>query len=136
MAKTESQLQFTFKTKAFQDYYNRNYNNPESKGAIEFLQGMEEDIDYFNLMKDSYEILGYESCSILYDKESNLFSSVHIFTIKRIDPTYIPYDRPLSEDDQINILEAILGPDYECEGNLCNFINAGEYTYLTIINEG
>ena len=138
MAKTKSTPNptFAFKTKAFQDYYLRTKHLEGLQGAYEFLQGIEDDPDYFALMKDSYEIIGYDSCFIPYNEEHDLQSSIHIFIIKRIDPTYIPYEVPFSEDDKTNILEAILGPDWECNGDITQFTYSSEHTYLTIINEG
>lgn len=129
MAKTESQPQFTFKTKAFQDYYNKNKANPELLGVFEYLQ----DTDNYN-NGVAYNLLNkffiIEDYSYICTSKG---ASIHIFTITSKSDNEIAPINALHEEEQQLILECLgLWGDTD---SIITF-STSIYHYLTIINEG
>lgn len=127
MAKTESQPQFTFKTKAFQDYYNKNLTKPELLGVFEFLQDIDNDTVSYELLNKSFIIEDYSYIC------TSKGASIHIFTITSKSDNEIAPINALHEEEQQLILEC-LGLDDDPDSIIT--FSTSIYHYLTIINEG
>ena len=127
MAKTESQLQFTFKTKAFQDYYNKNKANPELLGVFEYLQDTDNNEVAYNLFNKFFIMEDYSySCT-------SKGASIHTFTISSKRDNVIAPINALDEEEQQLILECL---GFWGDTDSIITFSTSIYHYLTIINEG
>ena len=124
MARTPQSLP-PFKTKAFQDYYNRTNGIQELNGTYEFLQGTE-NYSCFELLLKFFNINSY-----CYSYSIETGASIHTFIISRKNE--ITSYQELGDEEKQLILESLgLWDDNDSIITFSSSINH----YLTIINEG